>query len=133
MLYPYNREFDSKVGIVIRNNLCMFAAPSIPRAGIGREKKRGISTILLRRSGSIGAFAADLDNSPPGSSGRGFSRGCARPSRTGLPGAGRRPDHEDDGGGGRPAPSGAPGGADALPSARNAPHEPRDRAYVMKL
>ena len=30
---------------------------------IGREKKRGISTILSRRSGSIGAFAADSDNS----------------------------------------------------------------------
>ena len=32
-----------------------------PRAGIGREKKRGISTILFRRSGAIGAFATDLD------------------------------------------------------------------------
>ena len=32
-----------------------------PRAGIGREKKRGISTFLFRRSGSIGAFATDLD------------------------------------------------------------------------
>ena len=31
------------------------------RAGIGREKKRGIPTILLRRSGTIGAFVADLD------------------------------------------------------------------------
>ena len=29
--------------------------------GIGREKKRGISTFLFRRSGSIGAFATDLD------------------------------------------------------------------------
>ena len=33
-----------------------------PRVGIGREKKRGISTILLQCSGSIGAFATDLDN-----------------------------------------------------------------------
>ena len=32
-----------------------------PRDGIGREKKRGISTILFRRSGAIGAFATDLD------------------------------------------------------------------------
>ena len=32
-----------------------------PRVGIGREKKRGISTILLARSGAIGAFATDLD------------------------------------------------------------------------
>ena len=33
-----------------------------PRTGIGREKKRGISTILFRRFGSIRAFVADLDN-----------------------------------------------------------------------
>ena len=32
-----------------------------PRGGIGREKKRGISTILLRLSGAMGAFATDLD------------------------------------------------------------------------
>ena len=32
-----------------------------PRAGIDREKKRGISTILFRRSGATGAFATDLD------------------------------------------------------------------------
>ena len=33
-----------------------------PRARIGREKKRGISTIHFRCSGSIRAFATDLDN-----------------------------------------------------------------------
>ena len=33
-----------------------------PRTGIGREKKRGISTILLRHPGAIRAFATDLDN-----------------------------------------------------------------------
>ena len=33
-----------------------------PRAGIGIEKKRGISTILLARSSAIEAFATDLDN-----------------------------------------------------------------------
>ena len=32
-----------------------------PRDRIGREKKRGIPTILLRRPGAIGAFATDLD------------------------------------------------------------------------
>ena len=35
------------------------------RAGIGREGKRGISTFLLARSGSIGVFVADLDNPSP--------------------------------------------------------------------
>ena len=34
-----------------------------PRAGIDREQNRGISTILLARSGAMGAFATDLDNS----------------------------------------------------------------------
>ena len=37
------------------------SATKAPRAGIGREEKRGISTILFRRSGSILAFVADLD------------------------------------------------------------------------
>ena len=36
-----------------------------PRDGIGREKKRGISTILLARPGAIRAFATDLDNGAP--------------------------------------------------------------------
>ena len=38
--------------------------------GIGGEKKRGISTVFLARSGPIGAFVADLDN-PPARTGRG--------------------------------------------------------------
>ena len=38
------------------------SATKAPRAGIGREEKPGISTILFRRSGAIGAFVADLDN-----------------------------------------------------------------------
>ena len=50
-----------------------------PRVGIGREKKRGISTIFLARFGAIRAFATDLD----------------KRRRRGLPGgvprAGRRP------------------------------------------
>ena len=33
-----------------------------PRAGIGREGNRGISTFLLRHPGAIRAFATDLDN-----------------------------------------------------------------------
>ena len=40
-----------------------------PRAGISREKKRGISTVLFRRSGTIRAFATDSDKRrrwPPG-------------------------------------------------------------------
>ena len=32
-----------------------------PRTGTGRDKNRGISTILLQRPGAIGAFATDLD------------------------------------------------------------------------
>ena len=35
------------------------------RAGIGREEKRGISTFLLARSGSIRVFVADLDSWRP--------------------------------------------------------------------
>ena len=38
------------------------SATKAPRAGIGREEKPGISTILFRHSGAIGAFVADLDN-----------------------------------------------------------------------
>ena len=37
-----------------------------PRDRIGREKNRRISTILLRLSGPIRAFATDLDNRPSG-------------------------------------------------------------------
>ena len=45
------------------------------RAGIGREKKRGISTILLARSGAIGAFATDSDTGIiPGASERWLDR-----------------------------------------------------------
>ena len=35
------------------------------RTRIGGEEKRGISTFLFRRSGSIGVFVADLDNPSP--------------------------------------------------------------------
>ena len=53
-----------------------------PRAGIGPEKKRGISTIRFRHFDGIRAFATDLDN----------------PRRRGPPGRGRRPsdgDHDE--------------------------------------
>ena len=48
------------------------SATKAPRAGIGRERKRRISTILLARPGSIRAFATDLDNeAPPDAPGEG--------------------------------------------------------------
>ena len=46
----------ARVGVVSKS------ATKAPRGGIDREEKRGISTILFRRSGSIRAFVADLDN-----------------------------------------------------------------------
>ena len=57
------------------------------RDGIGREKKRGISTFLFRRSGAIGAFATDLDKLRP----RGPLTGT-RPARRRPRRAPRRPD-----------------------------------------
>ena len=51
---------------MIRGGGVSKSATKTSRGGIGREKKRGISTILLRRSGPIGAFVADLDNRPSG-------------------------------------------------------------------
>ena len=72
-----------------------------PRAGIGREKKRGISTILFRCSGSIRAFATDSDTGrdrPRGADvGRGSASGRWRPhsgrDRAPCP-QGRRGHHE---------------------------------------
>ena len=61
-----------------------------PRAGIGGEKKRGISTILFRRFSSIRVFVADLDNSRR----RGRPRGPRIPltdSRAAAAGAAPRP------------------------------------------
>ena len=65
-----------------------------PRGGIGREKKRGISTILLRLSGAMGAFATDLD------------KRLRRGPREGRPG----PDGDR---GGRPDRPGGPAGVSA--------------------
>ena len=46
----------------IRGGSASKSVAKAPRDGIGHEKKRGISTFLLARSGSIRAFATDLDN-----------------------------------------------------------------------
>ena len=47
--------------VTIRGGGISKSATKAPRAGIGWEEKRGISTILRARSGSILAFVADLD------------------------------------------------------------------------
>ena len=44
-----------------RGGVVSKSATKAPRAGIGRGGNRGISTILLARPDSIGAFVADLD------------------------------------------------------------------------
>ena len=72
-----------------------------PRTGIGRGRKRGISTFLFRRSGSIRAFATDSDTGrdrPRGADvGRGSASGRWRPhsgrDRAPCP-QGRRGHHE---------------------------------------
>ena len=100
------------------------------RAGIGREEKRGISTILFRRSGSIRAFVADLDNwRRRGPRGEGVARlGEVHDVNTGA-------DTRAEGGRGpgehpvrprRPRPSTAAGPAQAPQSARS-PLNPRER------
>ena len=48
--------------VATRGEVVSKSATKAPRAGIGREEQRGISTILFRRSGSIRALVADLDN-----------------------------------------------------------------------
>ena len=65
--------------VTIRSGGVSKSATKAPRAGIGREEKRGISTILCARSGSIRAFVADLDIP------------CRRGPPEGAPRAGRRP------------------------------------------
>ena len=69
-----------------RSGVVSKSATKAPRAGVGREEKRGISTILFRRSGSIGAFVADLDNPPP------------QAGRAGRSPVGRRPGARPDDG-----------------------------------
>ena len=64
-----------------------------PRAGIGDEKKRGISTILLRHPGSIRAFATDLDNSTPRTPARMAASAITPASGSARPAPGRRDVH----------------------------------------
>ena len=47
--------------VAVRGGGVSESVAKAPRAGIGGEKNRGISTFLLRRSGAIRAFATDLD------------------------------------------------------------------------
>ena len=66
------------------------SATKAPWAGISREKKRGISTILFARSGPIRAFVADLDNLAPSRAPGGAATG--RPATTtGTPASERGP------------------------------------------
>ena len=53
------------VGGMVRGGGVSESATKALRVGVGGERRRGISTFLLARSGSIGVFVADLDN-PPG-------------------------------------------------------------------
>ena len=67
-----------------------FVSESVAKAlcdGIGGEQKRGISTVLFRRSGAIRAFATDLDNRRR----RGPRREGGRGPGTARPGTGVRP------------------------------------------
>ena len=48
-----------------RGEVVSKSATKALRTGIGGERRRGISTILFRRSGAIGTFVADLDKLPP--------------------------------------------------------------------
>ena len=68
--------------VAIRGGSVSKSATKAARAGIGREEKRGISTILLARSGSIRAFVADLDNPPPRTGRGGRSPVERRPGQT---------------------------------------------------
>ena len=96
---------------MIRGGVVSKSATKAPRGGIGREEKRGISTILLVRSGSIGAFVADLDNPPPRGPGGGVTGRRSR-GPDGIVGAGAGPM-------GLMGPAGPAGLAGAPPLARH--------------
>ena len=66
----------------IRGGQLSKSVAKAPRTGIGREKKRGISTILLRRRNSIRAFATDLDKRRPSGAPEAGSVGPIRPMTT---------------------------------------------------
>jgi len=95
----------------IRGGQLSESVAKAPGAGIGGEKKRGISTFLFRRFGAIRAFATDLDkwrrrgpcaNGGPGDR-PGARSGPPRPEHSTLPmglstvknayGTHLRPDH----------------------------------------
>ena len=58
---------------------------TVLRGGIGREKKRGISTFLFRHSGSIRAFATDSDTGRDWPRGADVGRGSAVGLRAMVP------------------------------------------------
>ena len=60
---------------------CSESVAKAPRGGIGGERRCAISTILLRRSGSVGAFATDSDKRRREPLGR-QSRAGRRPRRS---------------------------------------------------
>ena len=107
-----------------RGEVVSKSATKAPRGGIGGEQKRGISTILFRRSGSVGVFVADLDNRRRrGPAGGGRSPASAR-STTSTPAraSARRAvaDRAD-------TPSDRAGPARAPPRGRLRRPDPRDR------
>ena len=51
--------------VATRGEVVSKSATKALRTGIGGERRRGISTFLLARSGSVGVFVADLDKLPP--------------------------------------------------------------------
>ena len=76
--------------VAIRGGGVSESVAKAPRGGIGGEKKRGISTILFRRFGAIGAFATDLDN-PRRQVLRRRSAICRTATMTNTPAVGRGP------------------------------------------
>ena len=106
------------------------SATKAPRAGIDGEQKRGISTILFRRSGSIGAFVADLDNPPPRTGRGGRPRGGRRARCSpGRPLRARRA-CGSAGPGRIPVPCPVPGVSPIPGSRRDAPDSSRARRFL---
>ena len=106
---------------------------AVVRVGLLGRPRAGVCPNLLQRRPATGSAARRSAEYQRSSSGALTRSGPLQQIWTT-----RRPD--PPGGAPRAAARGrrgpafrAPGGADALPSARNAPHEPRDRAHVMKL
>ena len=113
--------------------LCGWSAVAVGRMGLLGRSGAGTCPNLLQRRPGPGSAARRSAEYQRFSSGALTRSGPLQQIWTT-----RRPD--PPGGAPRAAARGrrgpafrAPGGADALPSARNAPHEPRDRVHVMKL